>query len=244
MFKKMIKTLVMVGLVALTLGSLPALAEEESPVSASADVGIFSQYVWRGFALSEDSIVVQPSASVSYGGFGLNLWGNLDTDEYMTEDSSFNEIDMTLSYDWSIDIVSLGVGYIYYGLEGEDSQEYYVSVGLDTILAPSLTIYKDVDTFPGWYVNLGISHSISFTDDMALDLSAAIGYADYEGYSEFHDGTLSASMTFVVDDYISVTPMVAYTFGLTGKAKDYIMDGSWDSEKDHLYGGVTISIGF
>ncbi len=242
MKKGLMKIIVLVGLTALTLGSVPAWAED-SPVSASADVSMLSQYVWRGFALSEDSIVVQPSASVSYGGFGFNLWGNLDMDEYGTEDSSFNEIDMTLSYDWSFDTVSVGVGYIYYGLEGEDSQEVYFSVGLDTILAPSLTIYRDFDTFPGFYYSLGIGHSIPI-GDLSLDLSAAFGYADYEDYSELHDGSVSASMSLPVNDYISVTPMVAYSFGLSSEAKTAIMDGSWDMEKDHFFAGVTISIAF
>ena len=244
MYKKIMKTLVIAGLVALTFGSIPAMAEEESPVSASADVSLLSQYIWRGYALSKDSVVVQPSATVSYKGFGFNLWGNLDTHELGTEDSSFNETDMTLSYDWSFDTVSMGVGYIYYGLEGEDSQEFYFSVSLDTLLAPSLTIYRDVDTFPGWYYNLGISHSVAFSDDLSLDLSASVGYYDIGDYSEFHDGSLSASMTFPVDKYISVTPMVAFSFPLTNAAKDDIKAVSWDGDSSHFYGGVTVSVAF
>ncbi len=244
MYKKMIKTLVMVSLIAITFGALPALAEDESPVSASADVSILSQYVWRGYALSDDSIVVQPSATVTYGGFGFNLWGNLDMDELGSDDTSFNETDMTLSYDMSFDIVSVGVGYIYYGLEGEDSQEFYVSLGLDTILAPSLTVYRDVDTFPGWYINLGVGHSISFTDDIALDLAASIGYVDTDGYNEFHDGCISASISIPVDDYITITPMMSYTFALTSDSETAIMAGSWDAEEDHFFGGVAFSLAF
>ena len=244
MYKKMIKTLVMVGLVALTFCSVPALAEDESPVSASADMAFLSQYVWRGFALSDSSIVVQPSATVSYKGFSVNLWGNFDTDYYATDEKDFNETDMTLSYDWSIDTVSMGVGYIYYALEGTDTQEFYFSVGLDTFLAPSLTIYRDFDEFEGWYVNLCIEHSIALSDDLALDLSASIGYVDADDYSEFHDGNISASMTFPVNDYISITPAVTYIFGLTSDSKDALEYGSADGESDHLIGGVTCSVAF
>lgn len=241
MYKGMIKTIVMAGLAVITFG-VNAVAEEESPVSASGDFGVFSQYVWRGYSLSDDSIVIQPSVSVSYGGFGFNLWGNLDTDS--ADQSDFNETDMTLSYDWSFDVVSMGVGYIYYGLAGEDSQEIYYSIGLDTILAPSLTIYRDFDAFDGWYISLGIGHSFSFTDDIALDLSAAIGYYDLDDsdYSELHDGSISASMTFPVNDYLSVTPSLAYTFGLSSDSKDEIEDADGDSA--HFYGGLTCSIAF
>jgi hypothetical protein len=65
-------------------GVTAAMAEEESP-SADASVGFYSQYIWRGFELSKDSIVIQPSLSVGYKGFAANLWANLDTDLYGTD---------------------------------------------------------------------------------------------------------------------------------------------------------------
>ncbi len=246
MYKRMMKTIVMLGLAALTFGSLPALAEDESPVSASGDLGVFSQYVWRGYAFSDSSLVMQPSATVTYGGFGFNLWGNLDTDYFATDDADFNEIDMTFSYDWSYDTVSMGVGYIYYGLEGEDSMELYYTIGFDTILAPSLTIYRDIDAFEGWYISLGIGHSIPLTEELALDLSASIGYYDLDDvdYSELHDGTVGASVTIPVNDYVSVTPSLTYTFGLSSDAKDDIKAVSADGKSDHFFGGITCSIAF
>ena len=240
MYKKMIKALVVVGLVVLTLGSVPALAEEDS-LSVSADVGVFSQYVWRGYALSDDSLIVQPSLTFAYGGFGLNFWGNYDSDYYDTG-SDYNETDITLSYDWSFDSVSMGLGYIYYDVDGGETSEVYYTVGFDTILAPSITIYRDIDEFDGWYVNLGIGHSIPVSDDLALDISAAIGYADYDGYSELHDGNISASMTFAVNDSFSITPSLAYTFGLSSDARDELEDADGDSA--HFVGGATFSYSF
>jgi hypothetical protein len=240
MYKKMIKTLVMAGLAALTLGSVPALAEEDS-LSVSADVGVFSQYVWRGYALSDDSLIVQPSLTFAYGGFGLNFWGNYDSDYYGTG-SDYNETDVTLSYDWSYDSVSMGLGYIYYDVDGGDTSEIYYTIGFDTVLAPSITVYRDIDAFEGWYVNLGIGHSIPVADDLALDLSAAIGYADYDGYSELHDGIVSASMTFPVTDSFSITPSLAYTFGLSSDAKDELEDADGDS--GHFVAGITGSYSF
>ena len=242
MYKKMIKTLVMVGLVALTSGSVPALAEEDS-LSVSADVGVFSQYVWRGYALSDDSFVVQPSLTFAYGGFGLNFWGNWDSDFYGTG-SDYWETDVTLSYDWSYDTVSMGLGYIYYDIDGGDTQEIYYTVGFDTILAPSITIYRDIDAFEGWYINIGIGHSIPVADDLALDLAASIGYYDLDDvdYSELHDGSISASMTFAVNDSFSITPSLAYTFGLSSTAKDELEDADGDS--GHFVAGITGSYSF
>jgi hypothetical protein len=101
--KMMNKTTVFAVLMAILLCGAYAWAEEEAP-SGGADVAFMSQYVWRGYALSDSSIVIQPSISAGYKGFGLNLWGNLDTDYYdMGKD--FNETDLTLSYDKSYGMV-------------------------------------------------------------------------------------------------------------------------------------------
>jgi len=56
---------------------LPALipaarAEEEvkeDRPTANVSVDVLSQYIWRGYALSKDSAVIQPSVTVSYKGF-------------------------------------------------------------------------------------------------------------------------------------------------------------------------------
>ena len=108
MYKKLLKSLGMVGLVALTLGSLPAFAEDDS-LSISADVGIYSQYIWRGYTLSDESIVIQPSVTLGYRGFSLNVWGNFDT-YYFDTGTDYNRTDITLSYNWSNDVIDVGLG--------------------------------------------------------------------------------------------------------------------------------------
>ena len=54
------------------------VADEDRP-ELSADAAFLSQYVWRGYGLSKDSLVIQPSITAAFKGFALNLWGNLDT---------------------------------------------------------------------------------------------------------------------------------------------------------------------
>ena len=74
-----------VGIIAATLlmaASVPAAMTEEEPPTADASVGIYSKYIWRGYELSEDSLAIQPSLTISYKGFSANLWGSLDTDFY------------------------------------------------------------------------------------------------------------------------------------------------------------------
>jgi hypothetical protein len=240
--KMMKRTTVFTVLMAMLLCGAYAWAEEEAP-SGGADVAIMSQYVWRGYSLSDSSLVVQPSISAGYKGFGLNLWGNLDTDYYDTG-KDFNEIDLTLSYDKSFGMVGLGLGYIYYGLEGEDSEELYASLSLDTFLAPTLTIYRDYDTFDSWYLLLGISHSFSLTEELSLDLGGSVSYYSYDDtdYSELHDGLISASMTFPIGEYCSLTPSLTYAFPLSSDAEVELMD--MDGDDSHFIAGVTFSVSF
>jgi len=90
--------------VCLSMFSGMAYAEEDKP-TADLTFGAYSQYIWHGFELSKDSLVIQPSMTVAYKGFSANLWGNLDTDQYSdTTDgtNNWNETDMTLAYGWEM----------------------------------------------------------------------------------------------------------------------------------------------
>ncbi len=231
----------------------PTATRAESAPSADASVAFMSQYIWRGWAYSKDSLVIQPSMTVSTGGFGLNLWGNLDTEQYDAsgdETSNFNETDLTISYDGSAGKIGYGAGYIYYGLDGaKDSQELYATVSLDVPLAPSLTVYKEITGVQGWYANLGISHSVPLAGDISLDLSASAGYYDDEAdYSEFHDGLIGASVTLPIAKNVSLTPSLSYSFPLSGKAGDRLEADNEgvisDREDSFVFGGLSLELSF
>lgn len=227
-------------------GMPAAMAEEEAP-TADASVAFLSKYVWRGFELSDDSLVIQPSLTLSYMGFSANLWGNLDTDFVPADTHKWNETDYTLSYDGAYEKLGYGVGWIYYALDGaDDTQEFYGTLSYDVILAPSFTIYYDTDSFPGaWYANLAFSHSFMIAEKYSLDLGLAFGYLDNnDGYAEFHDGNLSASMSFPVGKYIAITPEIYWSFPLTSEAGDEIQAASFSDDDNFVYGGVSASFSF
>jgi hypothetical protein len=252
-----------IGFLALIFSSMNLWAEDEAKPTASANVGVFSQYIWRGYELSKDSVVIQPSVTVGYKDISLNLWGNLDTDVYSDPrgQSQFNETDMTLSYGKSFGMVNVGAGYIYYGLDAiDDSQEVYLSVGLDTLLSPTLTVYREIAHLPSWYISLGISHSFKLPKEITLDLAGSIGYyasddddfvkvdddlnATTDKYNAFHNGLLSAGLTIPVGKYFSVVPMIGYSFPLTNDADNLIKSASLSDKSDFVYGGVAASISF
>jgi len=236
--------------------------EDEEGPTASADVAFLSQYIWRGYELSKDSLVIQPSATIGYKGFSFNLWGNLDTDPYGGDDQAkWNETDMTVGYDTSFGPVGIGVGYIYYALDGtEDTQEFYLSVGGDVILAPTLTAYWDVDEYPGWYFNLGISHSFELPRDITLDLAGSVGWyiscndsiVDYDNdlnpttsrFQNFQNGLVSVGFTIPFYKYFSVVPMIAYSFPLGNAADNMLRGTSLSDSASHFFGGVILSMAF
>jgi hypothetical protein len=231
--------------------------EDEKP-SASANVGIFTKYIWRGYELSDESIVIQPSATIGYKGFSFNLWGNLDTDvDDATHDNQFNETDWTLSYATSSGPISFDMGYIYYGLDAiDDSEELYLSIGIDTILSPSVTIYREISHLPSWYVSLGISHSVELSKGITLDMAGSIGayYSDDDSFTEFnstdkyrdfHNGLFSIGLTIPLDKYFTISPTIAYSFGLTNEADDVISNTNlYSNDSDYFCGGVTVSLAF
>ena len=241
----------------------PSLAptEEEKPTGELSVSGL-TAYIWRGYENTRNSIVIQPSLTVGYKGFSANIWGNLDTQPYsqtnVTNSSTWTETDYTLSYTKTIGIVNAGVGYIYYGLGAAnagaakplDSQEVYVTVGLNTLLSPTLTVYKEIDHYHQYYFLLGVSHTVELNKTVSLKLGASASYllSDYadatqyninassggypkfndsyqatnDKFSNFHDGVVTVSLPINLVKYITVTPTVSYSFPLSGDANNEI----------------------
>ncbi len=231
-----------------------ALAEEAKP-TADLNVAFLSQYVWRGYVYSRDSLVIQPSMTVAYKGVGVNLWGNLDTKQYTVdptdhETSNFNETDLTLSYDGSVGVLGYGAGYILYSVDGyKDSHEFYAKASVSTLLTPTLTVYKETTGVQGWYAKLAVGHTFELTKDVKLALGASAGYKDDEiAYKAMHDGVLSATLSVPVAQYITVSPQLYYSFPLSTKAKDNLKaanSGAIDKTKaDFVYGGVAVDFAF
>ena len=244
-----------------------AAADEEERPTGDFTVAAMSQYIWRGYEMSRHSVVVQPAATIGYKGFSAGLWGNLDMRPYFAGAtdtnyaSSWNETDFTISYSKKLGIFNLGAGYIYYSLgalnkdapDRADAQEIFASVSLNTLLAPTMTAYKEMDHYRNWYFLLGISHTHDFTKRVSLKIAATASYllstyADaalfnagegYGGYprfnsdaaamddkfNNFHDGTVTMSLPVKATGQITVTPTISYVFPLSDDAR-YEMKGT------------------
>ncbi|MEE9911702.1 MAG: hypothetical protein K4571_08255 [Deltaproteobacteria bacterium] len=254
--------------------------KQEDKVTGEIAAAFLSAYIWRGQEMTRHSAVIQPSITASYKGFSANIWGNLDTRPYGAAEeknsANFTETDVTLSYSRKFGIVQVGGGYIYYGLSGaaaggadlNDSQEVFISVGLDTILAPTLTVYKEFDHYHQWYATLGVSHTFALHEKIGLKLAGSVSYlksedsatypkfdsnslATTDKFNNFHDGVVSLSLPVNVISSLTVTPTVSYVFPLSDDARYEMkargLQGAAASDKDSssfLYGGIVLSYTF
>lgn len=247
--------------------------QEEEKVTGSVALGAYSRYIFRGYELSSGSVVLQPSITVSYKGFSINYWGNIDTKEKATQNfipdrpgkKSFNESDLTLSYTHSFGPLSLTGGYIYYGTKyADETEELFLSASYDIISKPTITIYRDITAYPSTYFNLSFSHSFEIFKDITLDLAASFGYlmgssnywrtyesstGDYTGkkYNTLHDGKVQVGVTIPLMKNLTIQPVVQYWFPLSSKAKR-IVDGNPYNPNGHLddtwVGGINITFSF
>ena len=156
--------------------------------------------------------------------------------------------------------MTAGAGYIYYSLTGPDTEEFYLSLGLDVPLSPSITVYRDVSQFRGWYINLGLSHSFALPKNISLDLSGSAGYyystddnfvsyndqlvATTNRYKALHNGLLSAGLAIPLDKHFTLTPSLSYSFPLSNKADNLLKATSRSNRSDFLFGGITLSLAF
>jgi hypothetical protein len=249
-------SLVVVLTLLVSVGSLYA---EEAKTSGYASVDVISNYVWRGQKLS-NSWIVQPSVSITYGGFGANIWANYDSDraEATSTDTGhgeFTETDLTLNYSLSMDKFNFVAGYIYYALEGaNDTQEVYFSASYNTLIKPTLTVYYDYDEGNGAFVIASIGQSFELPKGIALNLGASASYninnkvmgfdKDGKDFSNFYNAELSSSLNIPISKAVTLTPKVAYSFPLSSDAKEAIKKISDDGDKDIFYGGVNLTLSF
>jgi len=230
----------------------------ELPFEVEVGADLFSHYVWRGMILTDDP-VLQPSLTLSSCGFSANVWGSIDmTDlnEDPGEDYHMQELDFTLSYDFSpVEGLDLGVGVIYYAFPGtafDSTQEAYASVALSEVpfVTPSITAYYDFDEIEGWYVSAALEHEFALAENLTLGVGACLGFGDSDynlGYwgvddSGLNDLNLSASLSYQVNDAFSVGISAGYMVLVGSDVKDAVEAGGGDTNQ--FFMGLSAALAF
>ena len=230
-------------------------------LTADLNVSLYSQYIWRGYELSRDSVVIFPTMTVGYKGFAVNLWADLDTRFTGSANKEFKlqETDVTVSYSnsykpWKLNYTLGWILYDYQPTKGEENgsikdtknQELFLTLGLDTLLKPTFSIYQEIEIGQAWYLSLGLSHSFAVYKDWSLDLGGWVSFlVDKSGtddFSDFHDGNISAGLKIPLNNYLSIKPNIQYSFPLSKDAADQIKGLSFSGHNNFVYGGIILDL--
>lgn len=248
------KRMILVMVTAIVLASSSAWAAE-----ATATLDFNSAYVWRGITFN-DGPVAQPSLDVSAGGFGINVWGNFDLDDYSDtlEKNEFSEVDLTLSYTFNVQSLEIGFGIIEYLFPagGDGTRELFASIGMPIIggLSAGWSFYYDVDEVESYYTEVSLAYAMALAEGLDLEVGGKAGYAGkdfaqaYSGAATdggFYDYGLYMGLSYAFSDALSLGASVHYTNTLD---KDVLPSADIDNG---IYGhdtewiaGLTISYSF
>lgn len=226
------------------LVSTPAMAAE-----ATAALDINSAYVWRGQTFN-DGVVLQPSIDVAAeNGLGINVWGNYDIGDYNNtlDEDEFSEIDLTVSYGFSVGKLDLAVGAIEYLFPATDpdgdgngegataTTELYVSVTMPIVggLSAGMDVYYDIDAYDELsYAALSLSYAYDINDKLNLEAGGSIGYAG-DDFAEaaggdgggLYDYKLSLSLGYTISEAWSASANVTYVDALDDDNLKEVEDG-------------------
>ena len=219
-------------------------------LTADLNVSFYSQYIWRGYQLSKDSLVIFPQLTVGYKGFAVTTWVDLDT-RYRNDPSkkfTLQETDVIASYSNSIAPLKLNytMGWILYDFQPKKNQELFVTLGLDTILKPTFSIYNEIEIGQAWYFQLGVAHSFAVYKDWSLDLAGSVSYLHDKTdikFGNFHDGNISAGVKIPLNNYLSIKPNIQWSFPLSADACRQIKASGLDGHQNtFVYGGIILDL--
>lgn len=206
---------------------------QASDLEVSGDMGVVSQYVWRGVTQTNGKTAVQGDLGVSISGLSASVWFS---NAYPSPAPQFNNRDV-VEFDWTLDYsnsfgdsgvdYSVGaIGYTYLYDSASNFPEIYAGLSYGPV---SVTAYYNVkDSFNNAYlrgdtwVDIGLSTSIQ-----SFDISGTISYANWKKdavnratTSLFKNGfnllTLGVSKDIEVAG-ITVTPSLTATLPVIGK---------------------------
>ena len=168
---------------------------------------------------------------------------------------------MTVSYSNSYEPWKLNytVGWILYDYQPTDrqcdgtitdtkNQELFLTLGLDTLLKPTFSVYNEIEIGQAWYFSLGVSHSFPVYKDWSLDLGGWVSYlhdnSARDDFSNFHDGNISAGLKIPINNYLSIKPNLQYSFPLSSDAADANQgsEASVTINNNFVYGGIIFDL--
>lgn len=217
---------------------------------------ILSQYVWRGIRQRPNAgAVLQSNWSANHKRWTFSVWGSRELTG--KNDATFfagdkqqykiTEGDYTVDYAWAKGKYKFNTGLIYYRFPNSpfpSTQEFYQTVVFPGRLAPSFTIYQDIDENAGQFGLFGLTHT---WDKFTLTAQAGYGSKKYNNFW-FGVNKAAAAHSVVTLSYAhalsktwTLTPAVSFYSILD---KDLKKSGALSNKPNNFVGGLTFSRSF
>ena len=209
----LLKLLVALAIVAI----LPLSSQAQEKFTVHGELGFVSDYVWRG-ADQNSGFSVQPSLTMSYAGFALNLWGSQTLSKWEDGEGA-KEIDIALSYSYKNFSVTVS-DYWWAGYNkpyGDYKNDHYFEGALAYSFGDKFPLELSWSTFfAGGDKNeegnlmastyISAAYPISLPADITL--TPSVGFTPWEGMywdkAAFTDITLTASKDLKITDHFHI----------------------------------------
>lgn len=190
---------------------------------ADMGLGLSSAYVWRGITVNENP-VLQPFTDFTFEMFSVNTWGNINLDEYdrIQNHGLFSEIDVTLSWVFSVSTIDYQVGWIEYLYSDgtNNTREVYgvAKVFLFEDVFADLGIYYDVDEIDDVYARARLGYIIRLSESLDAQLAGSVAAAGKDmsagDSGGFHDYSVSLDLIHGADSLCETAISVIHTGSL------------------------------
>ena len=179
----------------------PEQLTNQGGVHFSLDVSYLSHYLYRGVdqttppLKNEKPLQFNSRLDFDLGKLPhpfLGLFVNLFNNDPV---SKFEEVRPYVGVDWTIRPITIGAGYTSYifpNREGKDTQEIWMSLGVDDaaifhtahpFISPYVYAAYDFDKYDGFYIEGGIHHDFDVANTgLVLTGVADVGYAAHDKY--------------------------------------------------------------
>ncbi len=235
-----------------------AITPSAQAIEVGGDIGVVSQYLWRGVPQSNSSPALQGDLYLDTGtGLSASLWfsntGYAGAPQFGTR--KVVEFDWTLDYSgaWNGIQYSIGSAYYTYLYDGNSNfSELYGSLSLERSIRPSLTIY---------YMQAAPKGSIAYMKgDMWFDLalstqwgafasSLTLSYAMYKNDAlrpadSYRNGLSTVSLSLSRDvslDGLTISPSLLLSLPLAGRDANGVRNIYGSPVKTEFVAGLNIS---
>jgi uncharacterized protein (TIGR02001 family) len=198
-----------------------AHAPEGRVCSTTANVGVTSDYVFRGISQSNEEAAIQGGVEFSCGKFYAGFWGSSIAFENGTE------IDLYGGYKTSIGKVNIDLGFIYYGYPGQFNDASYFE----------LKAGASVDIWKGGTLSGTVFYSPEYTFETGEVATYEVGFSQALPKVGMFSPTFSA--TYGYSDFLDISSF-SYSYWNAGVSLGFLDKWSldlryWDSDSDSAF---------